>query len=137
MINLNNLKLIISFLMGAFAASVILQGPAMLNWGRSFLPSKGKVWNWCPQKVNKVVLLASNKSYSKPEELKILCAAVIEPVGSAKKGTDQMFQVVMKAQNPDGATTFVERSQDETLFRVDGQVFPSNHLQRILRLYLE
>ncbi|MGZ3772033.1 MAG: hypothetical protein ACXVCP_20250 [Bdellovibrio sp.] len=135
MFSRENTKLLISFFLGASVATIFLQRQTVFTLGLSFLPSKGKVWNWCPQHVNQVVVLPTNKNYSKTEDLKILCAAVIE-TNSEKKGHEQMFQVIMKAQNANGEITFVERSQDQTLFRIDGQIFPSNQLQKILRLYL-
>ncbi|MGZ3746395.1 MAG: hypothetical protein ACXWRE_03535 [Pseudobdellovibrionaceae bacterium] len=128
------LKLLISFSLGAFSATLVLQGPTLLQWSSSFLPSQGKVWNWCPQNVNQVVILTSNRAYSKTEDFKFLCAAVIEP-NPEKQGQSQAFQAIMKAQNQKGEMTFVERSEDQAFFRVDGQIFSSNQLQRILRRY--
>ena len=98
-------------------------------WVRAIAGRPSPVWNWCPQNVSRVQAVDGRWSESRIDELRVLCAARIdEPVENARNGP---FTAVMRAENPSGQLTFVERDGD--LFRVDGHVFRSHQFETILR----
>lgn len=110
------------------ALLLALLNPEWRLWVRILAGSPPAVWNWCPRDVSRVQAADGSWSTQNPDEIKVLCAARLdEPVETPP----DPFSAVMKAENPSGQLTFVERAGD--VFRADGHVFRSYQFEAILR----